>query len=406
MTHQRSSIGGNGQSTQDERQTATIEKSGLDNLIRKSYKLDSGTKPYSPFFPADTAVAITSDHDVGQPINTINSFLLWRQSMPIEARTDKHELQSVIEDLYGKYKPLAEGDLATYIPELGKADPETFAISVVSAEGHVFETGDVHVPFTIQSISKPFTFGMALQELGRERVHERVGVEPSGDAFNSIELQNGTNKPYNPMINTGAITTTALLHAQHRHDAFEHILRHFSAAAGRRLVMDESVYLSERRTGHRNRAIAYLLLNFGLLHEEAEQALDVYFKQCSILVTCRDLAVMAATLSNMGRNPLTGEQVFETPQVKDILSVMFTCGMYDYSGQWAYEVGVPAKSGVSGGVMAVVNRQMGIATYSPRIDKYGNSRRGIEVCVDMAAQFGLHTFNFTNVGSSFLDSIL
>jgi glutaminase len=166
------------------------------------------------------------------------------------------------------------------------------------------------------------------------------------------------------------------------------------------------VYISERRTGHRNRAIAYLLLNFGLLHDEAEQALDLYFKQCSILVTCRDLAVMAATLSNMGRNPITGDHVFETAYVKDILSVMFTCGMYDYSGQWAYEVGVPAKSGVSGGVMAVVNRQLGFATYSPRIDPHGNSRRGIEVCVDMASQFGLHAFNFTNVGSTFLNAIL
>ena len=208
------------------------------------------------------------------------------------------------------------------------------------------------------------------------------------------------------MINTGAITVTALLHARHGDHALGEILRRFSAAAGRELSIDEAVYLSERRTGHRNRAIAYLLLNFGLLHDEAEHALDLYFKQCSILVTCRDLATMAATLSNMGRNPLTGEQVFEPGYVKDILSVMFTCGMYDYSGQWAYEVGVPAKSGVSGGVMAVVNRQLGFATYSPRIDLHGNSRRGIEVCVDMASEFGLHAFNFTNVGSSFLSAIM
>jgi glutaminase len=175
--------------------------------------------------------------------------------------------------------------------------------------------------------------------------------------------------------------------------------------AGRRLSMDESVYESERRTGHRNRAIAHLLLNFDLVHEQAEAALDVYFKQCSILVTTRDLATMAGTLANMGRNPITGEHaLLDMASIKDVLSVMFTCGMYDYSGQWAYRVGVPAKSGVSGGVMAVVNRQLGIASYSPRLDEQGNSVRGIEVCVDMAKRLGLHVFDCLNVGSSFLSS--
>ena len=323
-----------------------------------------------------------------------------------EGLMEKHELQSAIESLHGKYQSLTDGEPATYIPELGKANPDDFGICLVTADGRVFETGDSNRPFTIQSISKPFTFGMVVEELGHEAVSQHVGVEPSGDAFNAIELQRGTNKPYNPMINTGAITVTALLHARHRERALDHLLECFSAAAGRGLSIDEAVYKSERRTGHRNRAIAYLLLNFGMVHDEAELALDLYFKQCSILVTCRDLAVMAATLANMGRNPFTGRQVFDIRCVKDILSVMFTCGMYDYSGQWAYEVGVPAKSGVSGGVMAVVNRQLGIATYSPRVDAHGNSRRGIEVCVEMAAQFGLHTFNFTNAGSTFLDVIL
>src|SRR4029077_13522133 len=176
----------------------------------------------------------------------------------------------------------------------------------------------------------------------------------------------------------------------HGEHAFEHILDRFSAAAGHQLEMDESVYQSESRTGHRNRAIASLLLNFGLVHEEAEEALDLYFKQCSILVTCRDLATMAATLSNMGRNPHTGEVAFDHHSVKDVLSIMFTCGMYDYSGHWAYQVGIPAKSGVSGGVMAVVNRQLGIATYSPRLDMHGNSVRGIGMCEELASRLGLH----------------
>jgi glutaminase len=274
---------------------------------------------------------------------------------------EKHEIQVLIEQLHQEFESTHDGQVATYIPELGKANPDLFGICLKTADNRTFEVGDCDIPFSIQSISKPFTYGMAIEELGHEKVFRHVGVEPSGDTFNSIELQNGTNKPFNPMINTGAITVTALLHARHGEDAFEHILGRFSDAAGRQLEMDEAVYKSESRTGHRNRAIAYLLLNFGMVHEEAESALDLYFRQCSILVTCRDLSEMAATLSNMGQNPKTGKQVFDIRCVKDMLSIMFTCGMYDYSGQWAYEVGVPAKSGVSGGVMAVVNRQLGIA---------------------------------------------
>jgi glutaminase len=318
----------------------------------------------------------------------------------------QHELQDVIDSLYGKYKDLNDGQVATYIPELGKANPNDFAICIVTSDGRVFETGTCDREFTIQSISKPFTFGMAIQDIGHDKVFRHVGVEPSGEPFNSIELQLGTNRPYNPMVNAGAIAVTALLHGCHGERAFETLLSRLSAASGRSLSIDENVYCSESLTGHRNRAIAHLLLNFGMVHSRAEEALDLYFKQCSVLVTCRDLAVMAATLSNMGRNPLTGEAVFDHGSVKDMLSIMFTCGMYDYSGHWAYQVGVPAKSGVSGGVMAVVNRQVGIATYSPPLDAHGNSVRGIGVCVELAARLGLHAFDFMNAGSSFLDAVL
>jgi glutaminase len=319
---------------------------------------------------------------------------------------DKHELQVVIEELHDRYRPLTDGRVATYIPELGKADPESFGIALVSSDGQVFETGDCDVPFTIQSISKPFTFGLAIEAYGQERVTRHVGVEPSGDAFNAIELQSGTNRPFNPMVNSGAITVTALLHSRYGDETFDIILDRLSQAAGRRLDVDESVFESERRTGHRNRAIAHLLLNFGLVHQEAEEALDVYFRQCSILVTSRDLATMGATLSNMGRCPKDDEMVFDLKSTRAMLAIMFTCGMYDYSGEWAYRVGVPAKSGVAGGVMAVVNRQLGIATYSPRLDERGNSRRGIEVCVELAGRFGLHAFDCLNVGSSFLSTML
>jgi glutaminase len=315
-------------------------------------------------------------------------------------------LQELIDRIHWKYRDLEGGEVATYIPELAKANPDHFGLCVTTADGRTFAAGDVDRPFTIQSISKPFAFGIALEGLGQEEVLRHVGVEPSGDAFNSIELQSGSNRPYNPMVNAGAIAVSALIARRYGREAFPHLLDRFNAAAGRPLALDEAVYESESRTGHRNRAIAYLLLNFGMVGEAVEEALDLYFRQCSILVTCRDLATMGATLSNMGQNPTTGREVFELRTVKDVLSIMFTCGMYDYSGQWAYRVGVPAKSGVAGGVMAVVNRQLGIASYSPRLDARGNSKRGIEACVDLADELGLHAFDCMNFGSSFLKAVL
>jgi glutaminase len=319
---------------------------------------------------------------------------------------EKLWLQELVDGLHKKYTPRNDGEVATYIPELGKADPEDFGICIATSDGRIFEAGDSDRLFTIQSISKPFTFGMALEAHGQEKISRHVGVEPSGDAFNSIELEKGTNRPFNPMINAGAITVSALLYEHYGDEALEQMLARFSAAAGRELSVDEDVYQSESRTGHRNRAIAHLLLNFGMIGEKVEPALDLYFKQCSILVNSRDLAIMGATLSNLGKNPVTGDDVFDIDRVKDMLSIMLTCGMYDYSGQWAYKVGVPAKSGVSGGVMAVVNRQLGVATHSPRLDARGNSCRGIDVSVDLAQELGLHAFDCMNIGSSYLKAML
>lgn len=319
---------------------------------------------------------------------------------------DKHTLQEIIDDLHARHAPCTDGELASYIPELGKADPEDFGVCVATADGRVFEAGAASRLFTIQSISKPFTYGMALEAYGARKVAEHVGVEPSGDAFNSIQLEPGSNRPFNAMINAGAITVSALLYQRYGAEALDLVLERFSAAAGRPLAVDQAVYESESRTGHRNRAIVHLLLNFGMVQGDVEPALDLYFKQCSILVSSRDLAVMAATLCNLGKNPLNGREVFDIGCVKDMLSIMFTCGLYDYSGEWAYRVGVPAKSGVSGGVMAVINRQMGVACYSPRLDRRGNSCRGIKVCIDLANELGLHVFDCMNVGSSYLKAIL
>jgi glutaminase len=315
-------------------------------------------------------------------------------------------IQEIIDNLYEKYKDVDDGAVATYIPELAKANPDDFGICLATVDGQIFSAGAWQKEFTIQSMCKPFAFQMALERHGREATLQRVGVEPSGDAFNSIELHPRTTLPYNPMINAGAIAIASLIKQTPVEDGIQTFVNKMEEAAGRKLRVDEAVLASEMATGHRNRAIAYFMLNFEIIDDEVHQALHQYFAQCSLLVNCHDLAMMAVTLANMGTNPLTGQRVFDFQYIKYVLTVMFTCGLYDYAGGWAYEVGVPAKSGVGGGIFAVVNRQLGIGVYSPRLDAQGNSVRGILVCKDLASHLGLHAFEFTNVGSSFMQWLL
>ncbi len=311
-------------------------------------------------------------------------------------------IQEIVHGVYQQYRHLDDGAVATYIPELGKVDGSHFGIAVATDDGEVVTAGDCDREFTIQSICKPFAFQMALEEFGRDATLERVGVEPSGDAFNSIELHPRTMRPYNPMINAGAIAVSSLIKKSPVEAGVKAFVDKMGRAAGRELRIDQAVLSSESVTGNRNRAIAYLMLNCGVIDSAVEDSLHQYFSQCSMLVNCRDLAVMAATLANMGMNPVTKERVFEFEYIKDVLTVMFTCGLYDHAGEWAYRVGLPAKSGVGGGVIAVVNRQMGIAVYSPKLDEKGNSVRGIAVCKELAVHLGLHAFEFTNVGSNFM----
>ena len=310
-------------------------------------------------------------------------------------------LRKTLDRLHKKYGECNEGNVATYIPELGKANPDHFGVAVVGVDGDVYEAGETSAEFTIQSISKAFVFGLAVETHGRDAVLKRVGVEPSGDAFNSLELRS-SRKPFNPMINAGAITDTGMITGASVKERMNKILRLLSDAAGRELRVDEGVYRSEKETGHRNRAIGHLLKNVDLIDGEVDEVLDLYFQQCSVLLNARDLATMGATLANLGTNPVTGKEVLSFDSVRDVLSVMFTCGMYDFAGEWAFRVGIPAKSGVGGGILAVINRQLGIGTYSPRLDSMGNSVRGIRLCTDLADEMGLHVFNFTNAGSSFI----
>ena len=284
------------------------------------------------------------------------------------------------------------GAVADYIPELKKANPQLFGVSLATIDGHVYEVGDSNVPFTIQSISKAFVFALALEKLGAEKVEAVIGVEPSGDAFNSIRLR-PDNRPYNPMVNSGAIACSGLIHKARGSEAFECIRDALSRCAGHELGVDEAVFASERETGDRNRAIAYLLRNYAVVEGDVDAVLDVYFRQCSILVTARDLAVMAATLANNGVNPITGEQVMKPYAVARTLSIMTSSGMYDYAGEWVYRVGMPAKSGVGGGIVAALPAQLGLGTFSPPLDSHGNSVRGLKICEELSTHFGLHMLN-------------
>ena len=284
------------------------------------------------------------------------------------------------------------GEVAAYIPELSLADPSCFGIAVTTVDGFVYEIGDSRVEFTIQSISKAFVFALALESVGAERVEAIVGVEPSGDAFNSIRLRSD-NRPFNPMVNAGAIACTGLICEAESDGAFERLQGTLSQFAGRRLEVDEPTFRSERETGDRNRAIAYLLRNHGVLQGDVDRVLDVYFRQCALRVSARDLSVMAATLAHKGRNPLTGEQVVSSYAVARTLSVMTSSGMYDSAGRWVYRVGIPAKSGVGGGIVASLPSQLGLGTYSPRIDDQGNSVRGLRTCEALSTHFGLHMLN-------------
>ena len=309
-----------------------------------------------------------------------------------EHHTEISPILASLQEIHAKYQQDFSGKVATYIPELARADPSLFGIALVTADGQVYQTGDANHLFTIQSTSKPFVYGVALEDHGLDYVLSKVGVEPTGEAFNSIVFDERHNRPFNPMVNAGAIATTALIKGTGHDQRLARLLGKFSDLAGSPLSIDHAVYTSERTTGHRNRAIGYLELNFGMIDEPVNEHLDLYFEQCSILVSARDLAVMAATLANNGVNPLTGKRALAEPYVKNVLSVMHICGMYDYAGEWSYRIGLPAKSGVGGGIIAVLPGQFGIGTFSAPLDDQGNSYRGIQVCEELSERFNLHMF--------------
>ena len=299
----------------------------------------------------------------------------------------------ILKEVFDRHRSCNEGSPATYIPELAKANPDHFAIVITDVEGKTTAVGNAEIEFSMQSTSKPFSYGMVLQDLGRVFVMSKVGVEPTGEAFNSIvELEKKTNRPYNPMINSGAIAISSFISGADFPARIQNMKNFFSGFAGRELGISEAVFESERNTAHRNRSIAHLLRHFGVIDHRIEESLDLYFKQCSFMVNAKDLSIMAATLAKKGVNPMTHKRVLGEEFTGDVLSLMFTCGMYDTSGKWAYSVGIPAKSGVSGAIFGVIPGQMGIAVYSPSINEHGHSVRGLKVFQDLSRELNLSIF--------------
>jgi glutaminase len=311
-------------------------------------------------------------------------------------RRGERDIDRILARIHAHTRGETGGRCYNIAPEAFKVDPDAHAVCITTVDGTRYAVGDHDAVFLIQSISKVFAYGLALEDHGREAVLHKVDVEPSGNAFDAIiRLEQRSKRPYNPMVNTGGIATTALIGGEGPAQRLDRILRMYRRYIGHEVHIDMDSYLAETRTGDRNKAIAYLLRHFGMLENEVDIALNLYLQQCSAVVDCKDLSVMAATLANGGFNPLTRQQAIQEDYVGDLLSVMYTCGMYDFAGEWSYRIGVPAKSGVGGGILAVVPGEMGIAVYSPRLDRRGNSIAGIKALEALSAELDLHIFSCT-----------
>jgi glutaminase len=302
----------------------------------------------------------------------------------------------VVGEIFEQVSLIEDGKLANYIPQLQRVDPAKFAVSVCSIDGQQVSFGDADDSFCVQSCSKPITYCLALEEHGEEVVHKYVGAEPSGKTFNELTL-NAKGLPHNPMINAGAIMCGALIKAgASSSDRFDYVLSKWKELAGNKKIgFDTAVYLSEKQTADRNFALGYFMREKGAFPPSADllDVLDFYFQCCSIESTSKAMSVIAATLANGGSCPLTGTHVLRPDHVKDCLSLMSSCGMYDFSGEFAFKVGIPAKSGVSGAIMLVVPNVAGLAVWSPKLDELGNSVRGVEFCRRLVSRFKFHTFD-------------
>jgi glutaminase len=306
---------------------------------------------------------------------------------------DPAAVRARIHELHRRHAALPADQIVSFYPPEAEAQGDLFGLSGVHVSGVSVSVGDCRERFPLHSISKVFTYALALEDNGREAVLARIGVEPSGDPYNSITFDEEHHRPHNPMVNSGALVATSLIRGGDPGEKIERLLDRLRLFSGNPALQVDAVTLDQQlRDNDRNLATSYLMRSLGMLDGDIEDNILVYLSVCSVTVNTDELAVMGATLANAGANPLTGDSAIRPEHVRDVTSVMTTCGMYDAAGQWFYDVGIPAKSGVSGGIVAAIPERIGIAVYSPGLDAHGNSVRGVNICRDLSTHFGLHLF--------------
>ncbi len=327
---------------------------------------------------------------IRQAIATLFCLALFSAGAAQAAPLTDEDYQRVVDEAHAKFKDVKEGANADYIPILATVPSEMFGVVIVTRDGKVFSAGEMDYEFSIQSVSKPFTASLIMKNQGPKVLREKIGVEPTGLPFNSkIALEIYPERSVNPLVNAGAIAAVSLVEAKSEEDRWNKVLGNIEAYAGRDLKVLEEVYTSEYESSWSNRGIANLLYNYERLYSDPEEALRVYTRQCSIGINTRDLGIMGATLANEGVNPMTGKKVLDKEDVPELLAIMATAGFYDESGEWMYRAGLPAKTGVGGGIVAVVPGKFAIATFSPPLNPAGNSVRGLMAIGHIAAELGV-----------------
>jgi glutaminase len=311
----------------------------------------------------------------------------------------REQVNAIVQEAYQKFSSETGGKNADYIPYLAKVDPKLFGVAIVTTDNQVLSMGDVKYAFSIQSISKVFSLALAMNELGADQVLQKIGSEPTGRAFNSpVAVVDMPTHSGNPFVNAGAVATVSLIPASDAQEKWNKILDFYSRAAGEKLELIDEVYKSEAATNTGNKALSMLLAKYDRIYADPFQSVDVYTKQCSVGVNVVQLAKMGATLANNGKNPTTGEQVIKPENIPHILSAMQMAGLYDGSGGWAWRVGLPAKSGVGGGIVAVVPGKGAIAVFAPPLDEAGNSVKAQKVIEYVSQKLNYNLFSPTSVG--------
>lgn len=328
---------------------------------------------------------------------SVNPLALARETarnVEVSSTLSEKEINKALNDAYAKFKGVKEGKNADYIPALAKVNSELFGIALVTLDGKVYTKGDVDKEFAIESISKVFTMANVMQESGEDKILKSIGVDATGMPFNSIvAIEKKEGKMQNPFVNPGAITTTSFVKGNTADEIWNRIISTYSAFAGRPLEVNQEVYKSEADTNQRNQAIGKLMNAYGMIEKNPDQATDIYTKQCSVNVSAKDLAIMASSLANGGVNPVTKQKVVDQKHVKGILATMATAGLYDTTGEWLYKSGLPAKSGVGGGIIAIAPGKFGIAAFSPRLDEAGNSIRAQRAIIYVTEQLNANPYD-------------